>query len=316
MSSGSNVADLPRFLDSRLAAFPADTDADVAALLEALHAKHANQISSVLLYGSYLRGARDTLLDFYVVVEDYRRALGSGLAAASAFAMPPNVYYLSLRNGERELRAKYAIVSRRQLQRQVRSVHPYFWARLTQPCCLVYARDVTARTQLVTILVAAVDTFVQRVACMMEGRFTAADFWNKGFALTYKAELRAEKSGRVASLFAHDVDYYTELLRLRAGAHNVMVQADADPVRYSVAGPEPSARSRWTWRWTIALGKLLSVARLVKAAVTFNDPIDYILWKIERHSGVRVEASERQKRYPLIFAWPLAWRLFRLGAFR
>jgi len=29
-----------------------------------------------------------------------------------------------------------------------------------------------------------------------------------------------------------------------------------------------------------------------------------------------VEASARQRRYPLIFAWPLAWRLYRLGAFR
>ncbi len=71
-----------------------------------------------------------------------------------------------------------------------------------------------------------------------------------------------------------------------------------------------------SWWGVIALGKLLSVGRLVKGALTFDDALDYILWKIERHSGVRVEASERQHRYPLIFAWPLVWRLYRRGAFR
>ena len=41
-----------------------------------------------------------------------------------------------------------------------------------------------------------------------------------------------------------------------------------------------------------------------------------MLWKLERHSGVRLDATERQRRYPLLFAWPLAWRLYRLKAFR
>ena len=62
--------------------------------------------------------------------------------------------------------------------------------------------------------------------------------------------------------------------------------------------------------------RVLSVGRLVKGALTFDDALDYILWKVERHSGVRVEASARQHRYPLIFAWPLVWRLYRRGAFR
>jgi hypothetical protein len=58
------------------------------------------------------------------------------------------------------------------------------------------------------------------------------------------------------------------------------------------------------------------VLRLVKAAGTFDDPLDYLLWKIERHSGIYIAPSERQRRYPLIFAWGLLWRLYRRGAFR
>ena len=121
----------------------------------------------------------------------------------------------------------------------------------------------------------------------------------------------------MASIFAHDVGFYSALLRICADGQFLQVQSDsAGQDTYSVHTPDASSLARWSWGWTIALGKLLSVARLVKGAVTFNDPIDYMLWKIERHSGIRLEASDRQRRYPLLFAWPLAWRLFRLGAFR
>ena len=59
-----------------------------------------------------------------------------------------------------------------------------------------------------------------------------------------------------------------------------------------------------------------SVLRLFKAAFTFNEPLEYLLWKIERHSGLYIEPSDRQLRHPLIFAWPLLWKLKRQGAFR
>jgi len=63
-------------------------------------------------------------------------------------------------------------------------------------------------------------------------------------------------------------------------------------------------------------GKLLSVLRLFKAAFTFNEPLEYLLWKIERHTGLYIEPSQRQLKHPLIFAWPLLWKLRRQGAFR
>ena len=317
MSSVPASADIARFLDRKVQIGDPGDDAGVAALLHALHSELGEQISMVLLYGSYLRGSVDTLLDFYVVVEDYERAFGSKLRALSAFVMPPNVYYLSLTVGDDQVRAKYAVVSRRQLQRQMRSFHPYFWARFTQPCRLVYVRDEAARSQLVSVLCAAVDTFVARVVPMMAGSFSAAAFWNAGFSLTYRAELRAESKARVESIFEHDQTYYATLLGLYV--NGVLRRAEAaggESELYQASSASGAAAARWSWRWTIAMGKLLSVARLVKGAVTFNDPIDYILWKVERHSGIHVEASERQRRYPLIFAWPLAWRLFRLGAFR
>jgi len=64
------------------------------------------------------------------------------------------------------------------------------------------------------------------------------------------------------------------------------------------------------------LRKAVVFVRWIKAALTFENGVDYALWKIKRHSGVSVEATEFQRKYPLIAAWPLVWKLYRKGAFR
>ncbi len=86
-------------------------------------------------------------------------------------------------------------------------------------------------------------------------------------------------------------------------------------IRHRVnAGERRGARRRWRMRRL--LGKSLHVLRLMKAAYTFTDGLDYILWKIEKHSGVRATPTPWQRRHPLMAAPALAWRLYRRGAFR
>jgi hypothetical protein len=101
------------------------------------------------------------------------------------------------------------------------------------------------------------------------------------------------------------------LLKRMADGQHLVAEADR---RYRAVGVRRAAAIEWAL--VIAAGKVLSLARLMKGAFTFQDPVDYILWKIERHSGIKAQATARQRRYPLIFAWPLVWRLYRQGAFR
>ena len=61
---------------------------------------------------------------------------------------------------------------------------------------------------------------------------------------------------------------------------------------------------------------MLSVLRLVKAVTTFEGGVDYILWKIERHSGVSVEVEPHLRRRPLLAMVVLSWRLYRKGGFK
>ncbi len=291
---------------------PAD-DPEVARLVSVLHERLGEQIVGILLYGSYLRGARDSLLDFYVVVDSYAGSLDSRLGALAGRLLPPNVYYLAVGEGDDRVRAKYALVTLAQLQRQaVSGMHPYFWARLTQPCSILFVRNRELKRRLLRVFEQSVRTFVRRVAPMLEGSSTAEQFWSTGFSLTYRAELRAESAKRVATLFEHHAAYYCVVLKRLADGQHLVAQGDG---RYRAVSTS-RAPAAIGWALVIALGKILSLARLMKGAITFEDPVDYILWKIERHSGIKTEATMRQRRYPLVFAWPLIWRLYRQGAFR
>lgn len=149
--------------------------------------------------------------------------------------------------------------------------------------------------------------------------FTAQQLWSRGLALSYSAELRSEKPEKRARLYDAAPQYYEEITRLAvdAVADSIEIDDSSGKLLYRLrvsAGKRLANRCAWKLRsWQ---GKLLSVLRLLKATLTFEGGVDYILWKIERHSGVTVEVEPKLKRRPLLAMWVLSWRLFRKGGFR
>ena len=75
--------------------------------------------------------------------------------------------------------------------------------------------------------------------------------------------------------------------------------------------PGAGQRARCPWRLRRPVAKLVYVAQLLKTASTFGDWVPYALWKLERHTGTHVEYSERQRRHPFIWGWPLVFRVLR-----
>ena len=51
--------------------------------------------------------------------------------------------------------------------------------------------------------------------------------------------------------------------------------------------------------------RAIGLVRLVKTAWTFGDWVPYVLWKLEKHTGRPIELSDRQRRHPFIYAWPI-----------
>lgn len=82
-------------------------DPRVAEMAAAIAALHPAAARAVLFYGSCLRESQldGLMLDFYLIVSDYRAAYGKSWLASANRLIPPNVFPFAL-NG---LSAKYAV---------------------------------------------------------------------------------------------------------------------------------------------------------------------------------------------------------------
>lgn len=284
----------------------------IAPLLDKITRKHGNDLLAIVVYGSWLRGKTDTMLDFYVLTKN-NASLPSAWQRYLCRALPPNVYQIratagaetTLPNDENrtELRAKYALLSLKQFCHAMQhDFHSYFWARFAQPCEVVYTRDQGTLLSLQNAFDDAARTFIRRTLPLLPAAWSSRELWVTGLQQTYRCELRTESTQRADTLYEFNPDYYDR--------KTAALAADLAP------GKTARRRAPLSWWLRRTQGKILSILRLLKAAFTFNDPLQYLLWKVERHTGQQFQASERQLKHPLIFAWPLLWNMYRQGAFR
>ena len=274
-------------------------DPRVSAVAAAIAAKHGAASRAVLFYGSCLREQRldGLMLDFYLIVSDYRAAYAKRWLAVVNRLVPPNVFYFE-HDG---LVAKYAVLSEADFAHEC---SPDAWtvstaARFAQPSRLVWSANNEAAETVVDTVSQAVPTLLGWTQSAVSGELSSVDLWNRGFALTFAAELRAEREDRSAKIVEADPERYE-----RFAAAAIMP-----------AGVHGADGARW-WRGKQRHGKLYSVARLAKATFTFAGGADYIVWKINRHAGTDFALKPWQRRHPLLGAISLLPRLLKSGAIR
>ncbi|MGD9300617.1 MAG: hypothetical protein PVI13_03525 [Desulfobacterales bacterium] len=296
----------------------------VQILIDDILARHGQAAQGILFYGSCMRSGDDLdgLVDLYLIVDSYRNAYsGSGRVSALLNALlPPNVFYLECQFGGQTVRTKYAVISVADFQKGTskRWFHSYLWGRFSQPTAILYARNEEVAKLVLKGFARSVLTFVNRVMPRISAEFNARQLWGRGLELSYRAELRAERPEKRARLFDAAPQYYEAVTRVVVDrcSYPVVAIEGADSTRYRARIADGvRLLSRFTWALRSWQGKLLSVLRLVKAMATFEGGVDYILWKINRHSGVSVEVEPRLRRHPLLAMWVLSWRLYRRGGF-
>ncbi|HEX8839083.1 MAG TPA: hypothetical protein VF750_01285, partial [Sphingomicrobium sp.] len=197
------MPDLRALVDEELSQ---SVDPRVRDMASAIAAQHGSASRAVLFYGSCLRERQleGLMLDFYLIVSDYRAAYERTWLATANRIIPPNVFYFE----QSGLVAKYAVLSERDFDRlngpETNNVS--VWARFAQPSRLVWVADETARARAVDAVARAAPTLLAAA-----GRRTGEaplDWWRRAFALTYSAELRAERKGRSGSVVDKDRERY------------------------------------------------------------------------------------------------------------
>ena len=273
-----------------------DVPPEIHAMAVVLRLRHPGAMA-ILAYGSCLRGvaAADTLMDFYVLTENFSGVSPNIISRVACCLVPPNVYYAETEFAGQRLRAKYALLPLRLFAKWMtrETSNPYFWARFAQPSALVYARD--DRTE--DVVVASISEALRTAFANAKALTTETDalaIWTAGFNATYQSEFRSEKTDRATGIVSVTPDYYREAGKLLAS--------------------ETPIHANQTVRQLT--GKGWSVLRLIKAAFTFQGGADYIVWKIERHSGEKIILTDWQRRHPIIAGLLLLPALLRKGAIR
>lgn len=290
-------------------------DPRVTEMAGAIAAAYPGAARAVLFYGSCLRTSDldGQMLDFYLIVSDYRAAYGKSWLAAANRLIPPNVF--PFEHGG--LAAKYAVLSEADFQRLngPDGASVSVWARFAQPSRLLWQADMEAAETCAKAVARAAPTLIAAARPLYSGSDDPLQLWREAFALTYSAELRAERQGRAASV----VDTWPErYLRFTGPALEAAgigsLSGDHLSLRPVTAGERRIALRSWAGRRRA--GKALSVLRLAKASGTFAGGIDYIAWKINRHAGTDIAIKPWQRRWPLLGAVTLLPRLLKKGAIR
>ncbi len=301
----------------------ADLAQTLMPLRAALKRRHGERIAAILLYGSCLRSGdvHDGLVDLYVLLDRYR---GAGLPWWQALAnrlLPPNVYYLEVADGERMLRCKYATITRAEFTRRLGpgSFESYFWGRFCQPVALLETRDAQFAETLAGLQARAAATLLGKALPLAPACGSVAALWQVALAASYATELRAEAGSRAQDLVAWRRDFYEDLTRRCTGLipRKLALHDTTRGLHYTAEVPTGvRRRARLAWRLRAMHGKLRALLRLIKALFTFAGGLDYLAWKLARHSGQQVMIPDRVRRRPLLYGWAFFWRLYRRGLFK
>ena len=272
---------------------------------------------AVLYYGSTLRDARleGLMLDFYLIVADYEQAFGQGWLARANRLLPPNVFPFEYKG----LVAKYAILSEADFARlaspKTRNVS--VWARFAQPSRLAWIADDKAAATAIDTVAHAAPTLLDAARPCLADSICPLDMWRQAFALTYAAELRAERTNRAGSVVDADPDRYRAFAKPALEAAGLSAHWVNDRLVFDrPMSSAERAQGRRCWARRRREGKALTLLRLAKASATYAGGIDYLAWKISRHSGQKVAIRPWQRKWPILGAITLLPRLIVGGAIR
>jgi hypothetical protein len=271
---------------------------DVAATL----AEGSGQTAAVLFYGSNLRtGATEGVLDFYVLT-----------AGPPERGMWPTVSYREFDLHGETLRAKIATMRLATFAKAAaaQTLDTTIWTRFVQPSALVWVRDPQTATQVAAAIGDAAKSAARFAAALGPKTGTADDYWRALFRQTYAAELRVERKGREGQILGFDPGRYAELLPLAWTADGIAYRDDAGLLKPELAPAHRRALLQ-AWAHRRRAGKPINVARLVRAAFTFEGAARYGIWKVERHTGVSVPLTPWREKHPILAAPGVFWRVWR-----
>ena len=288
-------------------------NARVTSVCEAIAARHSGRVQAFMYYGSSLRDLDDAekMLDFYVVVDSYRKTHKNPIRAGLNRLIPPAVYYYEQEDENGILSTcKYSIISISEFEKRcgADALLSMVWGRFCQPSVMLFPKSELIAERLMASRETAVKYMASQIAPLIDTPVTSTQFWAKGFYESYRTELRPESSeGRAAEIVARYGERYARLTTALYGT--------PDKNGFFILPNLPKGPTKTKWFLRRLVGKPMTAIRVINSAATFEGGLDYVLRKLKNHSGVTIEPTPFQRKHPVICSPVLGWKLWRKGAF-
>lgn len=289
----------------------------VTAVCDAIRARHPGRIQAFLYYGSSLRDMEnpEKMLDFYVLVDSYKKTHKTWRRALLNAWLPPAVYYYESRDENGVLSTcKYSLLSLEDFEKKCSdaALLSQIWGRFSQPSTLLFPLTDLVKSRVMNARIAAVKQMSAVTLPLINSPVTATQFWARGYRESYRTELRPEASeSRSEEIVERYGARYHALLTVLYGP------PDASGLFHlPIASPERLKACQRQWRLRRWIGKPMTALRVINSAATFDGGLEYVLRKLHNHSGVTIETSSQQRKHPVLWSPVLGWKLWRKGAFR
>jgi len=296
---------LEALIEAKLGEPVPEAEAYVPALLPA-----GEEPALLFAYGSCLSKKTRTpssFFDFYVVADRpgayLARAFHAGvMQALLGRVLPPSVYHRTIGSGGpgEPRRFKVCVLSTDQIRRETssraRDIHHL--GRFSKRMALLWARNDAARQEATRLCASALRTLLPHALALVPRNAPAEDFALAMLRLSYLGEQRVAEDSKVRALLDAEPDYYASLFA---------------KLREEPPGLAPDAART---RRFLARSRRRGLLRWPKYVITVDGWLDILLDKLERHHGVKLELSPRERRWPLLFAWGKYLEMRRKGIVR
>jgi len=286
----------------------------VTDVMNIIRTRHDGRVQAMVYYGSSLRELDnpEKMLDFYVLVDSYRKTHGTGPRAVLNRFIPPAVYYVEHEAEDGTISTcKYSILSLSEFEKRcsTQAFLSQVWGRFSQPCVVLWSRHEAALNRVWAARVVAVETMAGQTAPLLSGSATASELWGRGFFESYRTELRPESStGRSEEIVTRFAERYSAI--------TTGLYGEPGPDGRYILPTEGLSGTKRRWFFRRLLGKPAAALRVLLGAATFDGGIDYIARKVENHSGVKMNPTPAQRKHPVLYSPILFWKIWRQGAFR
>lgn len=304
---------------------PVPDNPRLLATVEALVEAGGPSVATILLYGSHVQASAPdqySAFDFLIITDSYsdffRRLCHRGhhgkpawLLTALSHLLPPNIISFGM-GGEESPPAKCAVVSLSHLRRSLLPFVPdhFLKGRVVQKLALVFSRGEEDQEAVIGAIREAREGIVHWVRPFLPGSFSLEQFGETMLRVSYRGEIRPESPRRVDQVFQAQKETILEMAEgaLAAAERRGSVVSEGGRYRWR-RNPGKGARALLTTYF--AASKARATARWFKYILTFEGWLDYVGRKIERRAGFRVELTDRERRWPLIFLWPKVFSVLR-----